>query len=89
MGVGGQHHAPAAFTPGNTRYPLYRRLGGPRSRSGYVRKISPPPGFNPRTFQPVASRYTDYAIPAPRSDIYIVKLHWKVKRWVLIVVVCS
>ena len=23
------------------------------------------PGFDPRTFQPVASRYTDYAIPAP------------------------
>jgi hypothetical protein len=30
-----------------------------------MRKISPPPGFDPRTFQPVASRYTDYAIPAP------------------------
>jgi hypothetical protein len=24
-----------------------------------------PPGFHPRTFQPVASRYTDCAIPAP------------------------
>jgi hypothetical protein len=24
-----------------------------------------PPGFDPRTFQPVASRNTDYAIPAP------------------------
>jgi hypothetical protein len=22
-------------------------------------------GFDPRTFQPVASRYTDWAIPAP------------------------
>jgi hypothetical protein len=30
-----------------------------------VRKISSPPGFDPRTFQPVASRYTDYAIPVP------------------------
>jgi hypothetical protein len=28
---------------GKTRYPLYRRLGGPQSRSGQVRKISPPP----------------------------------------------
>jgi hypothetical protein len=27
MGVSGQHHAPAALYP---RYPLYRRLGGPR-----------------------------------------------------------
>ena len=49
------------FTPGNTRYQLYRRLGGPQGRSGQVRKISPPPGFDPRTVQPVASRYTDYS----------------------------
>jgi hypothetical protein len=49
------------FTPGKTKYPLYRRLGGPQGRSGQVRKISPPPGFEPRTVQPVDSRYTDYA----------------------------
>jgi len=49
------------FTPGKTRYPLYRRLGGPHYRSGQVRKISSPPGFDPRTVQPVASRYTNYA----------------------------
>ena len=64
MGVGGQHHAPAALPPGKTRYPLYRRLGGPQGRSGRVRKISPPPGFDPRTVKPVASLYTDWAIPA-------------------------
>ena len=29
-----------------------------------MRKIFLPPGFDPRTFRPVASRYTDYAIPA-------------------------
>jgi len=49
------------FTPGKTQYPLYRRLSGPQGRSGQVRKISPPPGFDPRTVQPVASRYTSYA----------------------------
>jgi hypothetical protein len=43
--MGGQHHAPAALPPGKTRYPLYRRLGGPQGRSGRVRKISRPPGF--------------------------------------------
>ena len=64
MGVGGQHHAPAALPPGKTQYPLYRRLGGPQGRSGRVWKISPPPGFDPRTAQPVASRYTDWAIQA-------------------------
>jgi hypothetical protein len=41
-GVGGQRHAPAALHPVKTRYPFYRRLGGPQGRSGRVRKISPP-----------------------------------------------
>jgi hypothetical protein len=45
--------------PGKTLYPLYRRLGGPKGRSGQVRKSLPPPGFDPRTVKPVASRYTD------------------------------
>ena len=56
MGVGGQRHAPTDLTPGMTRYPLYRGLGGAQGRSGQVRKISPP-----RTVQPVASRFTDRA----------------------------
>ena len=59
MGVGGQRHAPAALVPGKTRYPLYRRLGGPQGRSGWMLKISTQPGFDPRTIQAVASRYTD------------------------------
>ena len=46
---------------GKTRYPLCRRLGGHQGCSGLVPKISPPPGFDPWTVQPVASRYTDYA----------------------------
>ena len=57
-GVGGQRHAPAALPPGMTRYLLYRRLRGPQGRSGRVREMSPPLGFDPRTVQPVASRYT-------------------------------
>jgi len=68
--VGGQRHAPAALPPGKTRYLLYRRLGGPRGRSGRVRKISPPPGLDPRIVQPVASRYTDRAIPA-HTTLYL------------------
>jgi hypothetical protein len=43
--VGGQHHASAALPPGQTRHPLYRRLGGPQGRCGRVRKISPPTGI--------------------------------------------
>ena len=42
MRVGDQRHAPAALPPVKTRYPLYRRLGGPQGRSGHVQKISPP-----------------------------------------------
>jgi len=44
---------------GKTRYTLYRKLIGPQGRSGQVRKISSPPGFDPRTVHTVASRYTD------------------------------
>jgi len=62
--VGGQRHVLAALHPGKTRYPLYRRLGGPQGRSGQVRKNSSPPGCDPLTFQHLASRYTDRAIPA-------------------------
>ena len=59
MGVGGRHHAQAALPPRQTGYQLYRRLSGPQGRSRRVLKISHPPGFDPRTFQPAASRYTD------------------------------
>jgi hypothetical protein len=52
MEVGGQRHTLAALPPGKNRYP------------GRVRKISPPPGFDPRTVQHVASPYTNWAIPA-------------------------
>jgi hypothetical protein len=64
MGVGGERHALASLPPGMTRHPLYRMLSRPQGRSGRVLKISPPPGFDSRTVQLVASRYTDYTIPA-------------------------
>ena len=39
MEVCGQSHALAALPAGKTRYPLYRRLGGPQGRSGRERLI--------------------------------------------------
>jgi hypothetical protein len=51
--------SPFLQAPGNTRYPLHRRLGGPLGRSRQVQKISPAPGFDPRSVQSVASPYTD------------------------------
>jgi hypothetical protein len=54
---------PGRFTlEKETRLPLYRRLGGPCDRSERVRKMSPTPGFDFRTVQPVQSWYTDWAI---------------------------
>ena len=60
-GEGSASRPGRSLPPGKTRYPLCMRLGGPQDRSGQVRKISPPQGFNPRTVRPVASRYSDYA----------------------------
>jgi len=71
MGVGGQRHAPDALPPVKTRYPLYRRPDGSQDRSGRVRKISLPSGFDLRTVKPVASRYTDWAIPAHRFLLHL------------------
>jgi hypothetical protein len=57
--------------PGKTRYPLYRRLGGPQSRSGKVRKISPPTGI----------RSPDR--PARSQSLYRLSYlaHWLLKRF--------
>jgi hypothetical protein len=56
---------------GKTRYPLYRRLGGPQGRSGQVQKISPPPGFDPRTVQPVVSRTSACIILFTRCNLEV------------------
>jgi hypothetical protein len=50
-------------------------LGGPQGRSGQVRKISPPPGFDPRTVQPVASRFTDCVTRPTNKHMRMTKLH--------------
>jgi hypothetical protein len=50
-----------SLLPEKTQYPLYRRLCWPQGWSGHVRKISPPPGFDSRTVQPVSSRYKNCA----------------------------
>jgi len=60
---------PPALPAETTPYPLYTRLGGPHGRSWRVRKISLPPGFDPRAVQPVASRYTDWAIAADKEEV--------------------
>ena len=56
------------FTPGKTRHPLCRMLGGTQGGLDSCGKPRPPPGFDPRTVHPVASCYTDCAIPAHVSE---------------------
>jgi hypothetical protein len=66
--VRGQRHAPAALYTRERPY-IHCTGGwvGPRvdlDKCGKFRPFPPPPappGFDPRTVQPVASRYTDYA----------------------------
>jgi hypothetical protein len=63
MEVGGQSHVPAAIPPGKN--PGMHCIGGwvgPRAGLDGCEKSRPPfppPGFYPRSIQPVACRYTD------------------------------
>jgi hypothetical protein len=69
-GEGSASRPGRSLPPGKTWYPLYRELDGSQGRSGQVRKISPPAGFDPRTVQPVDSRYTVYATrPTPVNNV--------------------
>ena len=70
--VCGQSHVPATLLPGN-KAGTHCTQGS----SGRVWKISPPPGFDTRTVQPVTSRYTDWAIPAPGQRWYNVICHFR------------
>jgi hypothetical protein len=49
-----------------TRYPFLSRETDHQGRAGRVRKISPLPVFDLPNVEPVASRYTDCAIPPHR-----------------------
>ena len=65
MGVGGQRHASAALPPG--KRPGAHCIGdwvGPRAGLDGCGKSRFRLVFDPRTVQPVVSRYTDWAIPA-------------------------
>jgi hypothetical protein len=90
MGGGWSTPRPSRFTPGEeTRYPLYRRLCGPQSRSGRVRKISSQLGFELRTAQLVASRYTFCAFPVHdmnreyniKMDLKSMSIQYKYVDW--------
>ena len=59
MWVGGQRHAPAALPPKDP-VPIVQEAGwAPGSFWMGAESLAHPPGFDPRTVQPVGSRYTD------------------------------
>ena len=70
------------FNPGKTRYPFYRRLGGPQDRSGRPENLVPT-GIRSRTVQPVVSRYTDWATRPTvlniRQNLNVLEWQWQMK----------
>jgi len=54
--------------PGKTRYPFYRRLGGPQGPSGRAEYLIPT-GIRSRTVQPVVNRYTKWATRPGKNQI--------------------
>jgi hypothetical protein len=63
-GAGWWMPRPSSLHPGKTQYQLYRLLGGPQGRFGWVQKNLPQWEFSPWTVQPIASHYTNYSILA-------------------------
>ena len=62
--MGGQRHAPAAFTPRKDPVSIVQKAGWAPGAGldGCGKPPHPPVGFDPRTEQPVASRY--YPVPS-------------------------
>ena len=58
---------PGRFTPGKNPVPIVQEAGCAPGPVWTGAENLPQPGFDPRTVQPVASRYTDCAMPAARS----------------------
>jgi len=56
---------------GKTRYPLYRRLGGPQGRSGLAENLVPT-GIRSRTVRPVVSRVEFYTKNKFEKLVYLV-----------------
>jgi hypothetical protein len=80
MGVSGQHHAQAALYPRvkDPRYPLYRRLGGPRvglDTEAREKILFPCRGSNPDrpVVQPVVRHYTAWA-----TRLQLISVRWAI-----------
>jgi hypothetical protein len=54
-----------------TRHPFYRKLGGLQGWSERVRKISPPPIFDPRTVQPLYNKDNNRQLQQQQHNVAI------------------
>lgn len=80
-GGGWSTPSPGHLTSGKENcYLMYRRLDEPWGWPEHVQKISPPPGLESPTAQPVVCRYTSYATAA--STIMISSQKKKRPEWV-------
>jgi len=57
------------LTPGKTRCPFYRSLGGPQGRSGLAKNLVPT-GIRSRTVQPIAQSLYRLSYPAHTFNLY-------------------
>jgi len=73
-GGGRLGHGPAVLPPRMTPYPLYRRLSGSQGQAVGVRKISPPPGFDPPTVHPAHSEWLHRLLYRGAQTINMIKL---------------
>jgi len=72
---------PGHLTPGKENwYLLYRRLDEPWGWPEHVQKISPPPGLEPPSTQPIVYHYTSYANAA--STLMVSSQKKKRPEWV-------
>jgi len=60
-------HPDRTLTPGKTRYPFYRRLGGPQGRSGRAENLVPT-GIRSWTVQPIVAIPTE--LPGPHTHTH-------------------
>ena len=58
------------LSPGKTRYPYYRRLGGPQGRSGRAENLVPT-RIRSRTVQPVVSPFAVYGFGISASELHL------------------
>ena len=66
--------------PGKTRYPFYRRLGGPQGRSGRAENLVPT-GIRSRTVQAVAQSLYRLSYPAHHPQ-YGSKWNYEKDSWI-------